>query len=315
MLRSLGKRGRPRGAVRGRRESQVTAAGSCGSDESTKHLDGCLRTAAAHELRCRRRRVRPLHGPVLDRARSTDGRPRRGSQRAAGARCRLWSGRAHDRIGVARSGRRASRRSILPSRSSWPLESAKPGCRRCSRRRPSDCRSRMRTFDVALAQLVVHFMADPVAGLTGDGPRDPTRWRRRRVRLGPCRRRGPLSIFWRAARELDPDVHDESRLAGAREGHLAELFEAVGLREIQQTTLSVALEHPSFEEWWEPYTRGVGPAGAYVAGLDPTRRAQLRANLSRAAAKRPVRGHGTGVGSPRSCVGRSEASLDSARAR
>ena len=82
-------------------------------------------------------------------------------------------------------------------------------------------------------------------------------------------------MFWGAARELDPDVHDESRLAGAREGHLGELFEAAGLREIQETTLSVALEHPSFEEWWEPYTRGVGPAGAYVAGLDAARRAQL----------------------------------------
>jgi hypothetical protein len=27
---------------------------------------------------------------------------------------------------------------------------------------------------------------------------------------------GPLGLFWDAARELDPDVEDESRLAGAR---------------------------------------------------------------------------------------------------
>ena len=47
--------------------------------------------------------------------------------------------------------------------------------------------------------------------------------------------RARSSLFWDAARELDPDVDDESRLAGAREGHLAELFEAAGLREIEAT--------------------------------------------------------------------------------
>jgi hypothetical protein len=38
----------------------------------------------------------------------------------------------------------------------------------------------------------------------------------------------------------------------------------------------VRVEHATFEEWWEPYTLGVGPAGAYVAGLDPGRREELR---------------------------------------
>ena len=36
------------------------------------------------------------------------------------------------------------------------------------------------------------------------------------------------------------------------------------------------VEHPSFEDWWEPFTLGVGPAGAYTAGLDRKRRAELR---------------------------------------
>ena len=38
----------------------------------------------------------------------------------------------------------------------------------------------------------------------------------------------------------------------------------------------MALEHASFEEWWEPYTMGVGPVGVYAAGLDPDRLAELR---------------------------------------
>jgi SAM-dependent methyltransferase len=131
-------------------------------------------------------------------------------------------------------------------------------------------------FDAALAQLVVHFMSDPVAGLA-----EMARVTRRDGVVAACvwdhgGGRGPLSLFWRAARELDPGVDDESQLAGAREGHLAELFEAAGLRDIEETVVSASLEHSSFEEWWEPYTRGVGPAGAYVAGLDDDRRADLR---------------------------------------
>ena len=57
-------------------------------------------------------------------------------------------------------------------------------------------------------------------------------------------------------------------MPGAREGHLVELFEAAGLHDVCDTAFTVSLEHQSFEEWWEPYTRGVGPAGAYVAALD-----------------------------------------------
>jgi len=38
----------------------------------------------------------------------------------------------------------------------------------------------------------------------------------------------------------------------------------------------VSREHPSFDDWWEPYTLGVGPAGAFVASLDDGQRAELR---------------------------------------
>jgi hypothetical protein len=87
---------------------------------------------------------------------------------------------------------------------------------------------------------------------------------------------GPLSPFWEAAHELDDDVMDESRLAGARAGHLLELFQAAGLRDVEDDSLSVGVEHPTFEDWWEPFTLGVGPAGAYAKGLDSERQAELR---------------------------------------
>jgi SAM-dependent methyltransferase len=133
-----------------------------------------------------------------------------------------------------------------------------------------------RAFDAALAQLVVHFMADPVVGLG-----EMARVTRRHGVVAACvwdhaGGQGPLSVFWAAARELDRDVADESQLAGAREGHLAQLFRAAGLGEIEEGVLSVDVEHPSFEEWWEPFTLGVGPAGGYAASLDAKRQAQLR---------------------------------------
>jgi len=133
-------------------------------------------------------------------------------------------------------------------------------------------------FDAALAQLVVQFMSDPVAGLA-----EMARVTRRDGVVAACvwdhgGGQGPLSLFWEAARELDPEADDESQLAGSRGGHLAEMFEAAGLRGIEETALSASLEHPSFEEWWEPFTLGVGPAGSYVASLDAQRQAKLREN-------------------------------------
>ena len=132
------------------------------------------------------------------------------------------------------------------------------------------------TFDGALAQLVVHFMADPVLGLG-----EMARVTRAGGIVAACvwdhaGGQGPLSLFWDAARELDPEVEDESQLAGAREGALPRLFHGAGLREIEETALTVGVEHPSFDDWWDPFTLGVGPAGSYTAALDAGRQAQLR---------------------------------------
>ena len=132
------------------------------------------------------------------------------------------------------------------------------------------------SFDAALAQLVVHFMTDPVAGI-----REMARVTRPGGMVAACvwdhaGGHGPLSVFWQAAHELDDDVLDESKLAGAREGHLRELFEAAGVRDVDDDSLAVSIEHPSFEEWWEPFTLGVGPAGAWAKSLEPERQEELR---------------------------------------
>ncbi len=143
-------------------------------------------------------------------------------------------------------------------------------------------------FDAALAQLVVHFMADPVQGL-----REMGRVTRPGGIVAACvwdhaGGRGPLAAFWRAVRELDPAADDESSLAGVREGDLARLFRQAGLGGTRSGTLTVSVHHASFEQWWEPFTLGVGPAGAYLAALAPNDQAALREQCRRVLPDGPI---------------------------
>ena len=87
---------------------------------------------------------------------------------------------------------------------------------------------------------------------------------------------GPLARFWGAVRELDPEAADESELPGAHEGDLERLLREAGLTDAEERLLTVEVEHESFEEWWEPFTLGIGPAGAYVQGLPQDARDRLR---------------------------------------
>lgn len=132
------------------------------------------------------------------------------------------------------------------------------------------------TFDVALAQLVVHFLRDPVGGIAEMA---------RVCRPGGlvalnvwdhAGGAGPLEVFWTAVRSLDSAAPDESHLPGVREGQLAEYLTAAGLDEVRATALTVVVPHASFDAWWQPFTLGVGPAGAYVAGLSDAGREELR---------------------------------------
>lgn len=134
------------------------------------------------------------------------------------------------------------------------------------------------TFDATLAQLVVHFMTDPVAGLA-----EMARVTRPDGVVAACvwdlaGERAPISVFWRAARHLDADVEDEAGLAGARAGHLAQVLGEAGLRRVEGAELSSSVTFASFEEWWEPFTLGVGPAGAYAGSLDEPALSALRAS-------------------------------------
>jgi ubiquinone/menaquinone biosynthesis C-methylase UbiE len=137
------------------------------------------------------------------------------------------------------------------------------------------------SFDAVLSQLVVNFLADAPGAVA-----EMARVAAPGGVVAACvwdlaGGRAPISPFWQAARELDPGTTDESNLAGARDSHLAELFTEAGLRDVEQSELSSTVEYKTFEEWWQPYTLGVGPAGAHVQSLDDEPLVELRERCRR----------------------------------
>ena len=124
------------------------------------------------------------------------------------------------------------------------------------------------SVDAALAQLVVHFMTDPVSGL-----REMARVTRPGGVVAACvwdhaGDSGPLSLFWDAVHEVDPDEAGEATLPGSRDGDLVEFAAAAGLTAPEQDRLTVEARFDDVDAWWERFLLGVGPAGAYVARLD-----------------------------------------------
>lgn len=131
------------------------------------------------------------------------------------------------------------------------------------------------SFDVAAACLVVHFLSDPVAGLSQ---------MRRVTREGGwvgatvwdlAGARAPMWPVWAAFGVLRPGGLAEEQLPAGTEGGLRRMFEAAGVRDIEAVEMPVTVTHDSFEEWWAPYLKGVGPIGEELAALDPTDRRRV----------------------------------------
>jgi SAM-dependent methyltransferase len=135
-------------------------------------------------------------------------------------------------------------------------------------------------FEAALSQLVVNFMRDADAGVT-----EMTRVVRPGGVVAACtwsygEDMEMLRGFWDAARKLDRDAPDEGSTMKYRSAEeLDELWRRVGLGDVETGHLHVETTYSGFDELWEPFTYGVGPAGAYLAKLDPEQQQALRANL------------------------------------
>ena len=89
-----------------------------------------------------------------------------------------------------------------------------------------------------------------------------------------------LRQFWAAARTLDSGAPDEGATMRYRSAEeLEELWRRVGLGEVTTDHLRVESTYSDFDELWEPFTYGVGPAGAYLARLEPEQRDAVRTAL------------------------------------
>jgi SAM-dependent methyltransferase len=141
------------------------------------------------------------------------------------------------------------------------------------------------SFDAALAQLVVNFMDDAPRGVG-----EMARVVRPGGLVAACvwdyaGQMTLLRIFWDAAIGLGlegAERQDEGRVMRyCRPVELAELWRAVGLREVATGELNVEADYESFDSLWEPLERGAGPSGAYAQALAERDRERLRAEMRR----------------------------------
>ena len=136
-------------------------------------------------------------------------------------------------------------------------------------------------FSGSIAQLTLNFMPDP--------GRAAQEMRRVTCSGGVLAAavwdfRGGLvfqRLFWDTAAALDPAAGaSRDRLFShplAQPGGLTRLWREIGLREIDDRSLTIRMEYESFDDYWEPLLGGQGPFGSYVAGLPDERRAVVRA--------------------------------------
>ena len=54
------------------------------------------------------------------------------------------------------------------------------------------------------------------------------------------------------------------------------MLAAAGLQDVAEVEQAADVEHPTFDDWWQPFSLGVGPAGVYLTGLDAGRPDQIR---------------------------------------
>jgi ubiquinone/menaquinone biosynthesis C-methylase UbiE len=138
------------------------------------------------------------------------------------------------------------------------------------------------TFDVALSSLVIAFMRDADAGA-----REMARVTKPGGVVAECMWDLPgggmrmLSTFWRAARTVDPATEGEQTRVGVREGEIAEVLARAGLEDVQTGTLATSAHYESFEDFWTPFTFGVGPAGAHLVTLADEQQEAIRVECRR----------------------------------
>ena len=90
-----------------------------------------------------------------------------------------------------------------------------------------------------------------------------------------------LRFFWDEAIALDPAIEpkDERHMKLSRQGQLGKLWQSAALINIKEAPLEIDQAYASFDDYWDSFTRGAGPGGAFVVALSEDRRRQLEARM------------------------------------
>ena len=91
-----------------------------------------------------------------------------------------------------------------------------------------------------------------------------------------------IRLFWDAAARLDPAaarLDEGARFPICEPAALQELFAGAGFSGIETAAVDIQTPFASFDEYWQPFLGGQGPAPAYATALDAAERSRLRAHL------------------------------------
>jgi len=140
------------------------------------------------------------------------------------------------------------------------------------------------SFDGAFAQLVVNFMSDAEQGVG-----EMKRVVKQGGTVAACTwdyagEMTMLRAYWDAAREIAPEaarVDEATTMRYANVEELTGLWRTVGLDDVTGGELWVSVAYEDFDDLWLPFPSGIGPAGAFCAGLEPERQEALRTAFAR----------------------------------
>jgi len=93
-----------------------------------------------------------------------------------------------------------------------------------------------------------------------------------------------LRYFWDAAAQLNPDasaLHEGHRFSGVNADYLVDLFDHVGFSEVDVAPLEIETKFSDFNDYWDPFLGGQGPAPTYVSKLSDSDRNQLSEVLAK----------------------------------
>jgi SAM-dependent methyltransferase len=137
------------------------------------------------------------------------------------------------------------------------------------------------SVDITVSGLVLNFVPDPDSALA-----EMVRVTASGGSIGAyvwdyAGRMDVMRHFWDAAAALDPKAAllDEGRFPLCHPGALADLFANASRGGSDVTAIDIPTTFADFEDYWQPFLGGQGPAPAYAMSLDEPARARLRDRL------------------------------------